>query len=398
MIIKEKLKSIALPDIYMREGKECYYDTYRKKLIEITPEETVRQRVAAYFEKECGVPKEMIELEVPMSYYVAGATGRADIIIHAYDVENDCIYPVTIVECKKEDVLLTARVAEQAIRYCDILCGKYIVITNGTEMLMYVYQEDSNSYAVINEILPYRKMLTDDYIIPEFKTDKILRMSMDELKNQKLLIDYNEQGTWVFGEDSSSEVRSFAVNFDQALLDIEHKLPVKKFKTFELLEDIGQRFMDYGNAGGGHFYGIYRSFLVKDRFGETQIVSISIFGTDSDFHDEHRGSYTSLMVSIDRLKTSHNSLQYNVDKFAHFSPDGIAKFTHNGKIGNFKSADVMNKVKKYGDCLNISDRGVELGILHTNKLLFLDDKEVSVFVYKLIEYALLREEVRRDKR
>lgn len=49
-------------------------------------------------------------------------------------------------------------------------------------------------------------------------------------------------------------------------------------------------------------------------------------------------------------------------------------------------------------CLNVSDKGVELGILHTNKLLFLDDKEVYEFVYKLIEYALLREEVRRDKR
>lgn len=80
-------------------------------------------------------------------------------------------------------------------------------------------------------------------------------------------------------------------------------------------------------------------------------------------------------------------MQYNVDKYAQVSPDGIVKFTHNGKIGNFKSADVMNKVKKYGDCLNVSDKGVELGILHINKLLFLDDKEVSEFVYKLIEYA-----------
>ena len=42
------------------------WHTYRKKLIEITPEETVRQRVAAYFENECGVPKEMISLEVPI--------------------------------------------------------------------------------------------------------------------------------------------------------------------------------------------------------------------------------------------------------------------------------------------------------------------------------------------
>ena len=70
MIVEKELKAIPLPAIYKREGKECYYDTYRKKLIEITPEETVRQRVAAYFENECGVPKEMISLEVPMSYYV----------------------------------------------------------------------------------------------------------------------------------------------------------------------------------------------------------------------------------------------------------------------------------------------------------------------------------------
>ena len=36
--------------------------------------------------------------------------------------------------------------------------------------------------------------------------------------------------------------------------------------------------MDYGNAGGGDYFGFYRSFLVNDRFGETQIVSICIFG------------------------------------------------------------------------------------------------------------------------
>jgi len=29
------LKNIILPAIYYREGKSCYYDTYRKKLIEI---------------------------------------------------------------------------------------------------------------------------------------------------------------------------------------------------------------------------------------------------------------------------------------------------------------------------------------------------------------------------
>lgn len=32
-----------LPPTYSRQGKECYLDPIRKKLIYITPEETVRQ-------------------------------------------------------------------------------------------------------------------------------------------------------------------------------------------------------------------------------------------------------------------------------------------------------------------------------------------------------------------
>ena len=50
-------------------------------------------------------------------------------------------------------------------------------------------------------------------------------------------MDYNEARNMVFGLDSSPEVRSFAINFYQALLDIDHRLPAKKFKTFEMLED-----------------------------------------------------------------------------------------------------------------------------------------------------------------
>lgn len=98
---------MPLPAIYKRDGKECYFDTYRKKLIEITPEETVRQKIAKLFEIKYGVPEEMISLEVPMSYYAAGVSGRADIVIHAYDTKTQCCYPVTVIECKNETVLLT---------------------------------------------------------------------------------------------------------------------------------------------------------------------------------------------------------------------------------------------------------------------------------------------------
>lgn len=394
MKIEKLLKTVELPAIYKREGKDCYYDTYRKKLIEITPEETVRQRVAALFEQKYGVPKEMISLEVPMTHYVKGKSGRADIIIHALDDESKNIYPVTVIECKNEEVFLTDKVAEQAIRYCDVLGGKYIVITNGLQLKFAAYDEITNSYVFLQEILSYVEMVNKEYSLPEFKEYEVIRFTLDELKNQELILAYNEGGPWIFGEGSSEKLRTFSVNLYQALLDTKHRLPKIKRKSFELLQDIGLRDMDYSNAGGGHYNGLYRAFLVNDRFGETQIISISIFGTDANFRGEKRNSYTSLTVAIDRFKTSHNSLQYNMDKFVKLLPDGVAHFFHNGKISSFKSADVMDMVLLNGDGLKVSSSGIELGTIDVNKILFLDDSDVSELVYNLIEYALLREEVR----
>lgn len=396
--IEKLLQSIELPAIYKREGKDCYYDVYRKKLIEITPEETVRQKVAMLFEQKYGVPREMISLEVPMSHYVAGVSGRADIVIHALDENSQSIYPVTIIECKKEDVFLTERVAEQAIGYCDVLGGTYIVLTNGLELKFAAYDEKTDCYAFLEDILSYEQMVNKEHILPDVKEERVMRYTLEELDNQQLLIEYNDAGTWIFGEDTNEKLRSFAVNFYQALLDTEHPLPLIKRKSFELIEDIGQRYMDYGNAGGGHYDGIYRAFLVKDRFGEPQIVSISMFGTDANFRGENRNSYTSLTVAIDRFKTSHNSLQYNVDRFVRLQSDGKAHFVHNGQISNLKSADVMNIVLTHGEGVAVNSEGIDLGMIDVQKVLFLDDSDVSELVYNLIEYALLRDELRRTKK
>lgn len=395
MKIDDLLKTVELPKIYRREGKDCYYDTYRKKLIEITPEETVRQKVAALFERQYSVPRDMISLEVPMSHYVKGASGRADIIIHAIDEENENIYPIAIIECKREEVFLTDKAAGQAIRYCDTIGGRYIAITNGLELQFAAYEEASDSYVFLEEILSYGQMVNSEYLLPKVREEKFIRFTLDELKNQKRISDYNEAGAWIFGQGTEEKLRTFAVNFYQALLDTSHRLPIMKRRSFELVEDIGRRCMDYSNAGGGHYNGIYRAFLVKDRFGETQIVSMSVFGTDADFRGENRNSYTSLTVAIDRFKTSHNSLQYNVDRFVRLLPGGQACFSHNGQISSFKKADVVNMVSLNGDGLTVGSFGIELGAIDVDKVLFLDDSDVSELVYHFIEYTLLREEIRK---
>ena len=67
-------------------------------------------------------------------------------------------------------------------------------------------------------------------------------------------------------------------------------------------------------------------------------------------------------------------------------------------IGNLKSADVVNMVKNNGDGLKVSAAGIELGKVYNNKVMYIDDEDVAQLVYNLIEYALLRDEVRRMKK
>ena len=82
MIIENTIKEYPLPEKYKRNGKECFYDTYRAKLIPVTPEEIVRQKIAYWCEKNLQVPPYVMILEQHLSHYQIPSKDRADIIIH----------------------------------------------------------------------------------------------------------------------------------------------------------------------------------------------------------------------------------------------------------------------------------------------------------------------------
>ena len=54
------LSKQPLPPIYQRNGRGCYLDPIREKLIYITPEETIRQQVLSYLIHDRSVPQKMI--------------------------------------------------------------------------------------------------------------------------------------------------------------------------------------------------------------------------------------------------------------------------------------------------------------------------------------------------
>ena len=125
-----EISKMALPPIYKRNGKECYLDPIRKKLIYITPEETVRQRVVAYLLNVLKVPADMLIVESHLAHYKLDSKRRADIVIHAINAEG-MLYPIAIVECKAPDIKIDRSVIDQATRYNMVVGARYIILTNG---------------------------------------------------------------------------------------------------------------------------------------------------------------------------------------------------------------------------------------------------------------------------
>ena len=110
-----------------------------------------------------------------------------------------------------------------------------------------------------------------------------------------------------------------------------------------------------------------------------------------------RATIASAVQSMGENSTD-SSMADNMDRFVRLSPHGMATFIHNGQIGGFKSADVIETVSLHGDGLKVDSSGIHIGTVYTEKILYLDDEEVSELVYNLIEYALLREETRKAHR
>ncbi|MCR4659666.1 MAG: type I restriction enzyme HsdR N-terminal domain-containing protein [Bacteroidales bacterium] len=103
-------------------------DPVRRRRVALTPEEGVRQAVIGVLHEHYGYPLELMQVEGAIS--VNGLTRRCDIVVY-----NRQLRPVMIVECKRPDVKITQRVADQACRYNITLGVPYLMLTNGRKCL-----------------------------------------------------------------------------------------------------------------------------------------------------------------------------------------------------------------------------------------------------------------------
>ena len=212
-----------LPKIYTRNDKECYLDTIREKLIYVTPEETIRQKIISYLLNELEVPKEMISVEENLGHYGLKSKKRADIIIHKYDKENNLRIPIAVIECKANGVILGEKASNQVLDYADELLCDYVMLTDGSMTLCYKYNPDENVYNQITQMPMYAELIDGKY---ELVTEQEFpdRTPFDEI--EKSLGNYIG---YEIGENTSLEKSIPILNLWECLLDKRDKMPIKKY-------------------------------------------------------------------------------------------------------------------------------------------------------------------------
>ena len=123
--IQAKLNLPEQPVRIKAEGNQKkIFDPVRKKWLELTPEEWVRQNWVLYLHHFLHYPLSHMETEKSMKLHQT--LKRADIVL--YDRK---LKPFIIVECKAPGVKIGMDVFEQAGRYHMAMGVKFLLITNG---------------------------------------------------------------------------------------------------------------------------------------------------------------------------------------------------------------------------------------------------------------------------
>ena len=381
-----------LPKIYKRGNKDCYLDPVRKKLIYITPEETVRQKVISYLIDVLEVPAEVISVEAHLSHYGVKSKRRADIIIHGADDEG-ILRPVAIVECKAPGIILGEKVADQITDYCNSLGCDFAMMVNDCESFTYHYDETRDEYIQIEGLPKYSELLEGKF--SEFELGEF----PDRISHDKIS-DFLKENLDEYSPDISNltehSLACAAFNLLEGLLDPRHQFPKKDYDMFTLIEDYGVRTLSYGNAAGGTFSGLYRSFIIEAN-GSTEFVSVGFSTyTTSARPDDVK---TVLCVAIDNEKESHHSLQLVLDDNVEYSGNKF-RFFHHGRIAvSNKGSGRVDELREFVKARRpqlVYDKRFYLGTLTNDRNWDLDDIEVANLIENLISYALIRDEYRKE--
>lgn len=116
-------------------GKLQIFDGIRKRFIDLTPEEWVRQNLVNFLIRQKGVPASLISIEKQL--ILNHTKRRTDLVVY-----DSFLKPVLIVECKSPSISLTQETLNQAIGYNLVLKVPFVLLSNGLSHFCINYSKD----------------------------------------------------------------------------------------------------------------------------------------------------------------------------------------------------------------------------------------------------------------
>lgn len=149
------MQSLNFPTYNFRfkssENKIAIFDPVRKKFIQLTPEEWVRQHVIQYLMTEKKIPKSLLSVEKEIA--VHQTKKRYDIVVFN---KNGSLF--LVVECKAPTVLVTQKTFDQIARYNRSLNATYLMITNGLNHYFCQIDPIQEKYQFLKDLPNYDKI------------------------------------------------------------------------------------------------------------------------------------------------------------------------------------------------------------------------------------------------
>lgn len=127
------------------ENKRLIFDPIRKKFIQLTPEEWVRQHTLQYLMIQKQFPSSLINVEKQLVLH--GTKKRYDIVIYN---PNGSIF--LIVECKAPTVGITQETFDQIARYNLVTQAEYLMVTNGLDHYYCQMDYENKRYVFLREL------------------------------------------------------------------------------------------------------------------------------------------------------------------------------------------------------------------------------------------------------
>jgi hypothetical protein len=127
------------------ENKVSIFDEVRKKFIQLTPEEWVRQHTIQYVLQEKQYPKSYLNVEKLIK--INDLHKRYDLIVFQPD---GTIF--LLVECKAPEVKITQDTFDQIARYNLALKARYLMVTNGLNHYFCQMDFEKEAYIFLKEL------------------------------------------------------------------------------------------------------------------------------------------------------------------------------------------------------------------------------------------------------